>query len=228
MKCFVISLHRSGTQSTAELLRMLGLRTIHWPACDRGTDLEAKIEGRETELEHVLDTIAPVIERYHAAADVPLPALHRHLYSRYPGARFVLLHRDPVGWVRSVRNHIGERELAPFERVQYWHYFRERPGRLVELSDADLAWMHLRHTAEVTEFFARCSVRQFLASDLNDIDCGTRISDFLGCGHVPALPYYALHSGRDGISRRLRLAVSRARRRLGDVRRKASGAEPVL
>jgi hypothetical protein len=228
MKCFIISLHRSGTQSTAELLRKLGLRTIHWPARDKGTDLQAKIEGREMELEYVLDTIAPVIERYHAAADVPLPTLYRHLYSRYPGARFILLHRDPGGWVRSVRSHIGEREFAPFERVQYWHYFRDRPDRVAQLSDADLAWMYLRHTADVTEFFAQCGARQFLAGDLNDIECGARIGAFLGYGRAPTLPRFALNSWRDGMSRRVRLAASRARRRLGDIRRKASGAEPIF
>jgi hypothetical protein len=219
MKCIVLSLHRCGTQSTAELLRRLGLRTVHWPARDRGADLQLRIADRETERGFVLDTIAPLIERYQGAADVPLPTLYRHLHTRYPRAKFVLLHRDPDQWARSVRKHIGGRDFTPFERVQYWSYFPSRPKRLAELSDADLAGMHIRHTAEVTAFFAGRGTRHLLSCDLSDVDCGARIGAFLGYANAPALPRFALDSWRDVVSRRLRLTLSRTRQRLGDAAR---------
>jgi hypothetical protein len=188
MKCFILSLHRCGTRSAIELLRMLGLQTVHWPVLDGKMDLRLKVAGRETDLGHVLDVVSPVIDRYQAASDVPLPALYKQLYTRHPGAKFVLLHRDPASWARSVRKHVGARDFDPFERVQYWHYFTDRPLSLAVLSDEQLEWMHRQHSAEVMAFFAEHAPDQFLAGGLEDSDCGPRIGAFLDCEHAPALP----------------------------------------
>ncbi len=61
------------------------------------------VRGRETDLAHVTDVLAPVIDSYQAVADVPIPALYRALLARYPEAKFLLLHRDASDWVQSVR-----------------------------------------------------------------------------------------------------------------------------
>jgi hypothetical protein len=46
--------------------------------------LESKIEGRETDLAHVVNVIAPVIRKNDAMTDVPILTLYRELDVRYP------------------------------------------------------------------------------------------------------------------------------------------------
>jgi hypothetical protein len=41
-KIFVLSLHRTGTQSTSDLFQRAGLRSIHWPTHIAGTAIESR------------------------------------------------------------------------------------------------------------------------------------------------------------------------------------------
>ena len=191
MKCYVLSLHRCGTQSTAQLLRLLGIKTIHWPARHRGVDLQAAIQGRESDLDLLMGVLAPVIARYEAIADVPVPALYRQLHDRSPDAKFILLHRNDRDWVQSVRRFVGERDLAPYERAVYWRYFGQHPRSLAELSDRELAEMHLRHTDEVASFFAKANPKGLLVHRLEDTGSGSAIGAFLGYLGGPPMPTYA-------------------------------------
>ncbi len=40
---FVLSLHRTGTQSTNDLFLRAGLRSIHWPTEVAGTDIKSPV-----------------------------------------------------------------------------------------------------------------------------------------------------------------------------------------
>ncbi|MGH7339429.1 MAG: sulfotransferase, partial [Candidatus Rokuibacteriota bacterium] len=140
MKCFVLSLHRAGTRTTAAYLEALGVRTRHWPVDHDGADLQAKVLGHETDLEHVTSVLGPVLDRYDAVADVPIPVLYRQLLARYPEAKFLLLYRHAFDWLRSVRWKLRRGDFRPYVRTVYWTYFDHRPARVAELSDADLLW----------------------------------------------------------------------------------------
>lgn len=188
-KCFVLSLHRSGTRSITHLLEGWGLRTVHYPSRHNGVRLEPKIDGRETDLAHVANVIAPVIHKNDAMTDVPIPTLYRELDARYPNARFLLLRRRPTDWIRSVRRHVGERAFHRYERVQYWHYFSERPRALRELADRDLRRMCERHFSQVQDYFEPQGRQKFAAFDLEDEQVGGKVGAFLGHDMNARLPH---------------------------------------
>jgi len=184
VRCFVLSLHRSGTVSTTKLLSELGLSVKHWAHTHDEVDLEARVAGREEDLDFVAEALGPVFDDYDAVADVPIPVLYRQLYARFPDAHFVLLHRDAFDWVRSVRKHVSkeaaERPLNAFERVQYWQYCPGQPRYLSELSDSELVGAYCRHTADVVEFFRERPEAKFGLFDLEDEAKGAAIASFLG------------------------------------------------
>jgi hypothetical protein len=189
VKCFVLSLHRSGTRSTAAYLEALGVRTRHWPIEHEGVNLQDQIVGRETDLEHVAAALAPVLDSYDAVADVPIPVLYRQLLARYPEAKFLLLYRHAFDWLRSVRWKLRQRDFAPYVRTVYWTYFDRRPARIDELSDADLLWLHGRHLADVIEFFGQAGPEQLGVFDLYAPDSGPRLAAFLGIESRRPLPH---------------------------------------
>lgn len=180
MKCFVLSLHRSGTCSTAKFLSGLGFKTKHWPAEHEGKPLQQDVVGYETDLGHVTDVISPVLESFDAVTDVPLQVLYGELFKRYPEAKFLLVYRNPFHWVESVREHYKGREFKPYVRVVYWNFFEWRPLRIDELSDAQLVWMHNQHTADVIRFFEETVPNSLGVFDLCAPDLGNKIATFLG------------------------------------------------
>ena len=189
MKCFVISLHRCGTRSTASHLEALGFKTRHWPIDHEGTNLEQQIVGRETDLAHVADVLAPVLESYEAVADVPVPVLYRELVARYPEAKFLLVYRNAFDWAHSVRWKLRDADFAPYVRTVYWTYLDWRPRRIEQISDAQLIWMHGRHTADVIGFFQQAAPHKLGVFDLYASDTGQKIAGFLGIDSNRSLPH---------------------------------------
>jgi hypothetical protein len=177
-KIFVVSLHRSGTQSVDDIFIRSGLKSIHWPVLHGDVDVQATVAGRETDLEFVADKLAPIIDDFEALSDMPICALYDVVAKKYPDAVFVATERPAVDWIRSVRWHIGTRTLLPYEKAGYWRYLPSRPGRLADATDTELADMHFRHHAELRSFF-RESGRLKLVQ-LGDPLAGEEICSFLG------------------------------------------------
>lgn len=149
--------------------------------------MESKILGREHDLEFVADMLTPALESYDAVTDVPIPVLYRQLFLRYPTAKFILLLRDPFDWLRSVRRHIGKRALLPYERVQYWHYLKERPMTLSEVDNQQLLRMNALHTADVIDFFQQRAPDKLGVFELRP-ESGRAIAAFLGIDADAGLP----------------------------------------
>jgi hypothetical protein len=188
-KVFNISMHRCGTKSVHDLLARSGVASVHWPSTFEGIDYETRAIGHEHDLSYVATLLAPVIADVTAVGDIPIPALYAVLDATYPGSAFILLHRSAAAWVRSVRRHVGARDLDPFERTQYWRYLAARPRSLRSVSDAELSAAFLRHRADVLAHFEgsdRC-----LSVDLDAAEAGERICRFLG---LPALPLHYVNS----------------------------------
>jgi hypothetical protein len=185
-KYFVVSLHRTGTRSTHELFELLGFNCIHWPHTFREIDLQSRIEGHETDLEFIADTLAPVFDHYDVVSDVPVPVLYRQLAQRYPSAKFVLVNRDPEAWAESVLRHMEERILRPYARAQYWYYVPSRPMAVRELSIEQLKYMHVRHSAEVKEFFAES--RRLGEFHLDTPTLSRDIARFAGIDYIVPMP----------------------------------------
>jgi len=74
-KTFIVSLHRSGTQSVNRFLRDSGFNAIHWPVFFEGVNYQSLVEGVETSPGAITDALAPILEAFEAVSDVPLPAI---------------------------------------------------------------------------------------------------------------------------------------------------------
>jgi hypothetical protein len=155
------------------------MRTAHHATFFDGVDLQKAISGRETDHEHVLNVLRPLIDSVDALADVPYPILYPLLVREYPNAKYILLHRDPGEWAMSVRSHIGRREFDEFERAQYWNYFPTRPRHLHDISTFQLMRMHVQHTKNVTDFFGGFDAPKVLIAPLSSPKTAVAISQFL-------------------------------------------------
>ena len=186
VKCFPVSLHRTGTRSMSTLLSQY-CSVLQYPVRYGGVDLESQIAGREQDLGFVTDLLSPALDSYDAVTDVPVPVLYRQLFHRYPNAKFILLLRDPFDWLRSVRRHVGRRPLLPCERVQYWHYLTWRPNALSKVADKQLLGMHAQHTADVIGFFERISADSLGVFELRP-ESGPAIAAFLNMDAGAVLP----------------------------------------
>lgn len=186
VKCFPVSLHRTGTRSMSTLLSQY-CSVLQYPVKYGGVDLESQIAGREQDLGFVADLLSPALESYDSVTDVPVPVLYRQLYHRYPTARFILLLRDPFDWLRSVRRHIGRRMLLPCERVQYWQYLTWQPETLSGVADKQLLRMNARHTADVIDFFETTSADSLGVFELRP-ESGQAIAAFLNLDAGAVLP----------------------------------------
>jgi hypothetical protein len=178
-KIFVLSLHRSATQSVDELFLRAGLSAIHGvPTLFDGIDWEQQIAGREDDVGFVAQTLAPVFRNFDAASDLPTPVLYREFERDNPDARFFAIRRRPEDWVRSIRRSLGDRPLSAFSRVLYWHYLPGRPERLTDVSDAELIEMHRQHHQAISRHFS--GKPTFALFDLDEPQLGERICTFLG------------------------------------------------
>jgi glycosyltransferase involved in cell wall biosynthesis len=122
--------------------------------------------------------LRPAFAGFEVFKDVPVPALYRELDRTYPDARFIVVERDARDWVRSVRRHCAGRPLDPYERVQYWHYLKDKPQSLDAVSDERLVDMHRRHHQALARYFAGRD--DFIAVDMADPEIGAKLSVFLG------------------------------------------------
>lgn len=185
-RVFLLSLHRTATESTDQLFENIGFSSIHTPIGRRNfTDyfnLSRGLKGRETDNHFILNSLMDRLEnRYDAVCD-GVTTLYEEAYERYPNAKFILVSREPEGWLNSIRNHIGDRELVLSEKIMYWKYLKDKPKTLAEVKDDDLLGMAQEHRNDVEVFFAsRSEARSnFISVDLENNEAGQQISTFLG------------------------------------------------
>jgi glycosyltransferase involved in cell wall biosynthesis len=194
-KIFVVSLHRSGTQSTERFLRNAGFTTCHWPAVVDDIDYQSKIVGAEISPKKIVEILRPVFGAYDGFGDLPIPAIYEELDRSYPGSLFFALYRDPRDWVQSVRIHCHSRPLDLYERAQYWRYLDRRPITLEEVSDDDLIQMHHSHHEALKTYFAGRD--NFLLLELHDPLIGQKLSSFLKIAPTD-FPHIDYHKSGDG------------------------------
>jgi hypothetical protein len=186
-KIFVISLHRVMTRSTDALISMLGFRTVHYPEFFRGWNLMEAVRGFEDDPNRIVDVLEPIIQSADAFSDIPIPTLYRQLAERWPTSRFVLVHRDPAGWVSSVRKHVGSKNLSPYNRIQYGHYLGTDIKNLLQVTDEQLVDMYFRHLYEVYDYFheERREPERLCMVCISNPSIGERIAGFLGHEPLP-------------------------------------------
>ncbi len=145
-RIFGIGLHKTATSSLHAALQILGYESAHWEsgAWAKSVWDEVRAGG-----------IAPTLEKFYAASDLPISILYKELDRAYPGSKFILTIRNEAEWLRSVRDHFSyknpfrwEWDVYPFSNVIHqaiygrktfdYHTFRAR-----------YRW----HNAEVIEHF---------------------------------------------------------------------------
>lgn len=176
-KVFNVGLHRTGTKSVHELLLRSDVRSVHWPVLCNGINYEDLVMGLENDRPFVAATLAPLIADVTAVSDVPIPALYDLLDAAYPNSGFIAIFRTPFDWVRSVRSHVQDRDLHPFERVQYWRYLSGHPTSLRGVDDTALYTMFLTHYRDVLSYFRGRDNLLFM--DLQEPDLGEKVCGFL-------------------------------------------------
>jgi Sulfotransferase domain len=85
-KIFVVSLHRSATQSTGRFLREAGFTVCDWLGSVGGVDYQSQAIGHEIDRRGIVQQLEPPFAQYEAFKDVPLPVLYRELEAVYPDA----------------------------------------------------------------------------------------------------------------------------------------------
>ena len=194
-KLFNISLHRNATQSVHNFLKMQGYNSWH-----SGTtiikneimfDINNKIKNDKIfDNEFLFETYKPVMDIFEAFHDIPIPVLYEKIDQNFPDSYFILVHRNPKDWVKSVRKHIGLDALNIIEKIQYWKYLPDHPELMSNISDIELVSMYEKHLSDVNSYFKnnpRLGIFELGAENI-----GEKISGFLN------LPLLSLKQVDDG------------------------------
>jgi hypothetical protein len=172
MKVFGIGLSKTGTQSLAAALRILGLSTIHYPW--NWND----------------------ILRHDAACDIPVITHFEFLYKVFPDSKFILTTRDISLWLESCEKHFSpnnQKELFRSKPVEEWE---PRDFHIADIEQRVYGtWMYdeslfrtayVQHTQYILDFFASRDRNRLLIIDLtSNKDAWKELTEFLDMDAIP-------------------------------------------
>ena len=196
-KVFNISPHRSGTRSFHAWCCAHGIWAQHW--C--GPSAEDLADSR---LGHARNCPSPwrlwsAFREYYAEGDVfsdlPTPLTYQAALTEAPGAKFVLILRDPQEWVRSVRHHKGQAPFTAMERLFYGQITETWPGDssgVHDYSDTALADGYRGYVREATVAVRRAGASLFVGG-LGDPALGPMLAEFMGFQQVHAFGHVHDH-----------------------------------
>lgn len=173
MKILGIGQGRTGTQSLARALRILGYKTKHCPGFDLDEDGELCVSRED-------------IEKHEALTDEPCILIFRDVDRDFPGSKFILTVRELDAWLRSKENN--------FLSMQEWRTGNAAVPVLFEklygtaTFDRSLyADAYRRHVAEVDEYF-QDRPGDLLVMDIGGGEGWEKLCPFLG-RPVPAADF---------------------------------------
>jgi hypothetical protein len=176
-RIFGIGLHKTGTGSLWEALRLLGFSAAHWKEAKWAKAIwnEMLNEGRSITLEH-----------YYGLTDLPIPVLYKELDKAYPGSKFILTIRPEEEWIASVEAHYSD--ANPYRKT--WR--KDRFSAIIHTalygrSDFDRETMLARyreHNQAVIDYFADKPHQLLVMYDQR----WSALCQFLG-QPVPCVPY---------------------------------------
>lgn len=184
-RIFGIGMHKTGTTSLDAAFKILGFDSFHWgtgqsPVIWR----QMKSAGR-----------SPMLERWYALCDLPIPLLYRELDRAYPGSKFILTERDEGDWLRSVER-LWDARFNPTRWVWNKYPFTNHiHTALYGRTDFDAPTFLARyrqHNAEVKAYFKDRPRDLLVMSE----PAWPSLCAFLGA-MVPGVPYPKANSTRD-------------------------------
>jgi hypothetical protein len=152
MKIFNVSLHRSGTQSVTKFFRDHGFKAAHWPGYDFARTCARHVPTLDTAA--IWDEAGSWLKENEVFSDVPYGFMYREALRAHPDAKFFIVLRDPLAWLRSTRRHVGKRDLNTLEKIQYWLFTPDRRDKLADYSDDELLRLYREHLMTVTNAMA--------------------------------------------------------------------------
>lgn len=146
-RVFGIGLHKTGTTSLHRALKRLGYDSWHWTSAHA-----AKAIWQEMTQTHR----SPVLERWYALCDLPLPLLYRDLDQAYPGSKFILTVRDEGEWLSSVEKHFDpafNRFREGWDDDPFSHRVHHLLYKRTDFNADVMLNRYRRHNADVREYF---------------------------------------------------------------------------
>lgn len=164
MRIFVISLHKSATETTGKALAQLG----YSPYKKHDVVFRAYMNGH-------LKWCKDIYQDNTAYRDIPFTFIYRQLYELFPDDKFILVRRDLRSWINSLRRHL---QRYPQPRDYHTHqYGYPLSNENFQVDVCRRTWE--RHHADVAEFF-KDKPDSLLWVELDDLSWEP-ICRFLGC-----------------------------------------------
>jgi Sulfotransferase domain/N-terminal domain of galactosyltransferase len=188
-KIFGIGMHKTATTSLHHALEILGYDSWHWPSAHAAKTIWREVNGTGR---------SPMLDRYHAACDLPIPRLYQHLDAAYPGSKFVLTIRDEQNWLDSVRRHFDPRlnphrsgwDTDPFSnRIHAIMYGRR------DFDSQTFLLRYRQHNQEVRDFF-RHRPEDLLVMHMESDPDWAQLCGFLGVPIPEHVSYPKANGGR--------------------------------
>jgi Sulfotransferase domain len=168
-----LSPHRSATQSVTRFAEVHGLKATHW----LGEEFDEFV-GR-LEVSPKTEELWALAKDYLNAellSDLPWPLLYREAARDYPDAKFFLIRRDPVEWIKSVRKHTEGREMSYLEKWFYWTICWPGGTLIAQYSDDGLWWGYTQFIEGAKKHLGD----RLTVFCLDDPHLSERLADFMG------------------------------------------------
>jgi hypothetical protein len=193
-KFFGIGWSKTGSNSLALAMRMLGFRSWHIGAdawLHPGTNYATRIyQASEKNANNPLACVADFVKNYDFLIDWPINKLWRQLGAHYPAAKFIVTYRNP-------------HEVA-FSGIRHnWREVQAKRERAFPETYAEFVALVTEHYTEIFEAAVRDPDR-FLLLSLHDSDefrwralctfTGTPLDKILSDGILPAWPKEYTHN----------------------------------
>lgn len=174
-KIFCIGLPKTGTTSLHLAVKMLGLRSAHFPHDDCTV---TQLRSGDYRLE--------VMKEYDIVSDIPIPAIFPQLDRAFPGSKFIYTRRDRSSWLRS-QEKAGFNHDNPAPGTTR-EFYRTMLYGVNEYSKERFEWVHGAHHELVERYFADAEPERFLRLDVISGTGWEQLCAFLDLP-VPNVPF---------------------------------------
>ncbi|UHD18858.1 hypothetical protein LT988_03385 [Thiocapsa bogorovii] len=167
---------KSGTSSLHEALKILGIRSIHYP------------DDRTTEEVRMANYRLSILERYDAVLDNPIPGIFAQLDEAWPGSKFILTIRPIEKWLESSRRAGFNQAYATPKAGSVRDFQRVLLFGCSIFNENRYRWVYKTHHALVSKYFEGEKAGQLLTLDFGGGDGWEKLCPFLGYP-VPDVPF---------------------------------------
>jgi hypothetical protein len=183
-KIFGIGLSRTGTTSLYAALELLGYRSA--------TNRHMRVRGLHEWYQGNFTN--DYLDGYDAITDLPIGAMYRELYDRYPGSKFILTRRALEPWMESLRRRTMHYSSEPKAEYDYSEATNIMAYGYSRFNEEAFRRVHTCHESDVQAFFAD-KPGELLCLNVFEGEGWEELCEFLG-KPVPDQEYPWKHAGK--------------------------------